>query len=499
MFPVTVFCVVLAVLQQMQGTTLIFTGCTVVFVLLATLAFNLSGGLTRPSGAFLCGYAGVGVLFGIVFKVFVGEAGQSNLLQPELTIEVYVATIAAMLLCAYLNRRFRPKKALVPKFASAEAMNRSAVGCFIVGALPSIWNMVSASAAHPGIMHTVLGLLSNFLPLAVLLGVTAEIQLSGGRRSINTVAVLALLLSFAQGVITYSKAGVYYGFLAWAVPAAAQRYKVSLTQIAAFCLAVTWVTYYLVPYCQYGRNFRDESASLSETLKVNLLLLSNLGQVRKVYLQNSADLYTDAGVSHYYNEPQPLAERTQMITPDDAIINLTVNGEAYGLLPTLYSIYNIVPHVIWPNKPSANFGTVYAHELGILSEDDETTGISFSPSGDAFHQAKWVGVLVVLPLLVLVFFYTNDAVMGDVREAPIGLATVLALLHAAQEGGIVQFAVESTTVVTVIYLVGYVSTRIMPVVANMLIKPRDQSFVQPLQWRPMSIADEPKSPLLPYP
>ncbi len=55
-----------------------------------------------------------------------------------------------------------------------------------------------------------------------------------------------------------------------------------------------------------------------------------------------------------------------------------------------------MPHFLLHNKPNIGFGNIYSHELGgMIAEDDSTTGISFSPSGEGFHIARWTGVLIV--------------------------------------------------------------------------------------------------------
>jgi hypothetical protein len=37
--------------------------------------------------------------------------------------------------------------------------------------------------------------------------------------------------------------------------------------------------------------------------------------------------------------------------------------------------------------------------MGGLSEEDLTTGISFTPTGEAYHMARWLGIFLIAPLL----------------------------------------------------------------------------------------------------
>ena len=85
---------------------------------------------------------------------------------------------------------------------------------------------------------------------------------------------------------------------------------------------------------------------------------------------------------------------------DDALINITEQGQVFGISPIWASFSNLIPHFLWPSKPRLYYGTLYAQEIGgLLSEDDTTTGISFSPTAEAFHMARWIGVLIVAPIV----------------------------------------------------------------------------------------------------
>ena len=78
------FSLVLFTIQRLEGTDLFFaTGCAI-FILLTAFAFNAAGGLTRASGAYVFFYSVLVVLIGILYKAFLGEPAQSNLLDPHL-------------------------------------------------------------------------------------------------------------------------------------------------------------------------------------------------------------------------------------------------------------------------------------------------------------------------------------------------------------------------------------------------------------------------------
>ena len=141
---------------------------------------------------------------------------------------------------------------------------------------------------------------------------------------------------------------------------------------------------------------------------------------------------------HYYNQKHGMLDRLQMISWDDALIDTTEQGHVYGLYPVLFSFVNVVPHFLWRDKPIIALGNLYSHEIGIShggqDSDDTTTGISFSPTGDAFHEARWLGVLVVAPLLWFLCFFGMDWLCGDTRRSPWGLLMLASCAHIAPEG-----------------------------------------------------------------
>ncbi|MDA4132524.1 MAG: hypothetical protein OK454_05280, partial [Thaumarchaeota archaeon] len=61
---VTVFAILLFVIQQLEHTPLYFSAGSVAFIILAAIAFNTAGGLTRTSGAYVFFYSLLVVIVG---------------------------------------------------------------------------------------------------------------------------------------------------------------------------------------------------------------------------------------------------------------------------------------------------------------------------------------------------------------------------------------------------------------------------------------------------
>ncbi len=133
-------------------------------------------------------------------------------------------------------------------------------------------------------------------------------------------------------------------------------------------------------------------------------MLADLGTVRVEY-QNTVNATYEMDQKGYYNSPQGFFDRLTMIGPDDALIHYTSLGNYSGLdvIPAYFA--NWIPHVFWPNKPPLPSGNILAHKIGgIVGDDDDTTGISFTPTGEAYQLAGWTGIFVIAPLIWIPLF-----------------------------------------------------------------------------------------------
>jgi hypothetical protein len=432
--------VLLCIAQQIQGTSLIFTLCCFLFIIVATLTFNLAGGFSRPSGGYVFFYAILAVILGLFWKAFIGERADSNLLQPNLTIEATLAGMVAMYGAVFVSRKLTPRRPLLANTVTDANMHSAATGCMIVGVALTV--AMTVLPYENGSLLSGLAQLDRFLPIAMIIGVIYQIRKSGGTSSVNSIVQVSGGVIFASGCISFSKQGMFTPLLCWLIAAASQRYRVSRAQIALLILASTFMVYFLVPYSQYGRTFvvrgsetESKEGAFYQNIDSAIFLLSDLESVRQKFEQLTKEAHVDQTGPAYFSTSQGLFDRLQMLSMDDALINETEQNGTFGFFPVVMGFENVVPHFLWPGKPRLHFGNVYAHELGMLDPDDTTTGISFSPIGEAYHLGSWVGILIVAPLLWGMLFIVVDGVCGDVRKYPWGLLVIVIFAHTAPEGG----------------------------------------------------------------
>jgi hypothetical protein len=429
---VAIFAALLFLVQLAEGTHLYFCAGSAAFLVLAALTFNAAGGLTRPSGAYVFFYCVLVVVLGLGYKAVLGEPADSNLHDPQTTIEVYVASIAVMLPAVIVSRRLSRRRGLFQDSLPEYDMYCSCIGCIVFGAGGAY--LISVVDTNGATLNKVFTQLNQLLPLGIIIGVMYEVRRSGGARSINLPVAFTMVYTFlSYGVLALSKQGMLTPLYCWLIPVCALRFRLSILQLIACLIGVLIVFQYLVPYSQYGRRLFNGNPSISQRSDLAVRLLSHPERTRQLYLTNQTP--GDVGY-HYFNSPQGLWDRLNFIAIDDSLIDLTDRGVVFGFEPIAEAFVNAVPHFILPNKPTLNFGNTYAHEFAALSEDDTTTGIAYSPSSEAYHLGRWMGVLVAAPLIWLLLFVVLDSLLGDIRTTPWGLLALALISHIAPEGGI---------------------------------------------------------------
>ncbi|MBB5329056.1 hypothetical protein [Tunturiibacter gelidoferens] len=463
--PAFFFALTLCLIQISQGTHATFALGCFLYILVATHGFNVAGGFTRSSGAFIFFNSVLGVVVGLCMKVYLGEPADSNLLAPELTIRVLLVGMCMMVVAIYITRRITPRRSLLGRMVTDAKMQTATVGCLIAGILLYISFLIFPSGS--GSVLSALNQLNRFFPMAVVLGTLNTIRRSGGRRSINLPALLAGLMMFFVGLFGFSKEGMFAPFAAWILTAASQRYKLSRPQIVGGVIATIFIFRYLVPYAQYGRNFREENGASYATV---FNLLGNLGYVREQYLQSSEDAYEER-ILGYFNTPQGFFDRLQMLSIDDALINETALFGKFGGYPIILAFENVVPHFIWKDKPQILIGNIWAHEVGLLGDEDETTGVSFSSTATGFHMLGWIGVFLLAPAIWILLFTIFDSLCGDTRQTPWGLLVMVLYAHAAPEGDIPSLIYICFYTGFGIVFAAVVGAYVMPVLGTLFIGP----------------------------
>lgn len=471
------FTCVLVLVELLEGTDPLYAALVFCYFMLSVFAFNVAGGFTRPSGAYVFYYSTLVAGVGTVYKALLGQPAQTHLQSPTLVMGVYVATVATLLCAVFLTRRIVNTSDGIAGVLHVPELNfsTSALGCVVmVFFLQFAFQIFGGFAA--AILHA-MAIVNYFLPLSILLGTIAAVRNSGGQRSTSPLTLAVLAYSLYGGLISFSKQGMFSPFVCWVLGLAWARFQLRVRHIVTIAIFAIVAQTWMVPLANVGREDMttgtpEERLGIVEHYIEHPLLLRETNRERQA---------SYAGLDvWYYGTPQGIFDRFTMLPNDAQLISFTAQGNYFGYLPIIAYYENWVPHIIAPNKLEGVWigGNRYAHELGQLADEDMTTGISFSPSGEAFHIDGWRSVLFAQPVIFLILFVATDFVCGDLRAQPWGLLPLLLFAHIAPEqllGGSIGYTwLGNVGTIFAIVICGYVAP-----VFGRLLKGRERTVI----WR----------------
>lgn len=491
-----IFAAAVFVVQVIQHTDIYFAVLFFAYIMLSAITFNVAGGFSRASGTYVFWFALLTCIVGGLWKLVIVEPGDSNLSSPNVTLATYVVSMAMILCALKISQRFTRNAPGLSSILRADNVNlgHAALGCLIASQIS-----VEANVYLPhgnGSLVNIINQVNVFLPIAIILGTIHTIRSSGGRRSVSLLTTLCGGLIFVYGgLVNYSKQGMFTPIVCWGVAAASQRYRLRGWQIMlllAFCVYSVMV---LGPLSQVGRQLVPENATTYQRLVLSADLLSHPIRLRQDYA-NSIGVSDETGqgpafAASYFDTSQGLLDRLNIIKSDDRLVTYTLQGHTAGKFRVVYYFLDWIPHFILPNKDAlmppgiVNAGNYYAHQTGgFLSPDDYNTGISFSPSAEAFHMDEWEGIVIVGTFVWTLLFLTVDLICGDLRRSPYGLLAMVAFSHVAPEsliGNLVYFIFfENLGIVIAIVFCAYFA----PIMGLLLAGPQASRVAQ---FRPGSL------------
>lgn len=492
------FAAAVFMVQLLEHTDVTFAALFFVYIMLSVVTFNLAGGFSRASGAYVFWFALLTCIIGGLWKLVLNEPGDSNLVSPNVVMATYVVSMMTIFGALQISHKLTRNTPGLSVMMRADRVNlgHAALGCFVANQL-----VVWANEYLPhgnGSLVNILNQENVFLPLCILLGTIHTIRTTNGQRSVSLLTFVAAGLIFVfGGLVTYSKQGMFTPIVCWGVAAASQRYRLRIWQVALLLAFAVYSVEYLSPLSQVGRAIVPEQAGVWDRLMLSVDLLSHPNNLRSQYLEamgtpEGAERNTPGFAIGYFDTPQGLMDRLNIVKPDDRLVSYTLQGHTVGKMKVFYYFIDWIPHFILPNKEAMmppgviNSGNFYAHEIGgLLAPGDYTTGISFSPSAEAFHMDEWEGIVVVGGFVWTLLFIIVDFICGDVRHSPIGLLAMVAFAHVAPEsliGNLVYFIFfgDLGIVIAIVFC-----TYFAPIVGQLLSGPQDPRIAR-LESLPLS-------------
>lgn len=450
-------------LELVEGTSILMALIANAFIVVAGLAFNQAGGLQYPSGAYICFNALLSGLIGMIGKVTLGEPLQSNLLAPERTMTVYLVSMGVMYGAALVTSTLRRPTGILQDTLAGVDTNQIAAGCYLLATLPQYVLPVSVIATF--IQFNYFGI------LAIMLPVYQRARMTDGRSSFSRVSLFVwAYLTIKFGIFEFSKEGMFAPTVAWAAAALAAGYRITVRKAVVLAVTVIPAVMILTPFSQIGRNYRG-TADLTPVI---IELLTHPSRTRQLYEEDALWTQLSTVSFHWFNKPQGLMDRLTLAPVDDALIYVTDHGHK-GTTETFKSyLLNAIPRYVYPNKPMLHVGNDYAHEVGLLADDDASTSVSFTGMADGYHQAHWYGVTLLAGSLYVVLFLVCDSVTGPVGRCRWALIYILWFSHLGAEG-MLNAPVYGATTLTLAVLVAYmVATRFAPLLGALLTLPQKE-------------------------
>ncbi len=473
-----VFASVLLCLQVGLHTDIYFASCVFIYILFATYAFNVCGGMFRASGAFVLFHAVLGLILSQCAKVVMGEPANSNLHEPNRTITVYLVAMIGVTVAAIANREIRPRESIVDDVQDIHRLPQMALGCFLMGAVfPWVARLYGGNAS--GSIWAALNQLQYFLPLAIILATYSAIKTSKGARSVNTLSLIAMTYSFLGGLLASSKQGIFSPLAAYLLTCAALRFRFKIATVAILAVIGVISVQFLVPVIQVMKGEGDFLPTFSSRFNMEKELLSHPVETAAAYklLQNHVD--ESKAQIEYYDLPMGLMDRWSLISISSLLVEYTDHGHLHGWHSMVLSVESIIPHFIWPDKPSPILGNEYAREMGgIVGEDDTTTGITIPFEADSYALGGLMGVFLISSMVVGFYLYAFDTLVGDIRRSPWGLVVLVLLAHDAAEigaGGLIPNALVTTLKIWTIVML---SRHILPILGSLFRGPEKTHIVR---------------------
>jgi hypothetical protein len=464
------FAAVLAVVQLCQHTNFEFMLLFFGFLMCSVYAFNIAGGFSRVSGAYIFWFALLVPIIGVVWKSVLGEPAESNLKAPLLTMSAYTASMVMLALVALVTNKLDFRQIGFSARAPALNYKLAALGCFVFWVIVYGFGIFLPSSFY-GVYNT-LRQIDFFRQFAIILGTIAVIRESGGRRSVGFISFICMFYLMWEGMLSGSKQGMMTPFVCWLVAATYMRLKLNLVRSVTILFVAT-LFFTLFNQISQARIKIPEGASYGERASI---VLDEIIHYNDLVAFNKQGEAADVSVvaHHYYDSNQNgLVTRLSMISPDDSFFNYASSVPPIGLEPIRTSFEGLIPNFMLPQrKVTVGAGNHYAHEIGgYLAPSDFTTGISFSPIPEAYYFARWTGIFFVLPAIWILLFLSVDFVCGDVKKSPWALLVIVYFGHAAPE----------SLISGLIYYMGYVNfgmvvailfcTRLAPILGTLLSGP----------------------------
>jgi hypothetical protein len=422
--------------QIAEGTSTYFALMVFGTIMLWVFSFNVIGGLDRVSGMLIFGQGGLGFVTPEVVKAMLGEAADSRLAVPDLTVTVYFVAQTIILIVCYLVALIRPKKALLDAPQDRYRLREMAIGAATLGfgsiVLLNLFGKYSAKSG--GWATALLQLMAYVLPFAMALSIISEVKKTNGRRTINLLTISISTYLVYLGFVHSAKEALITPFAIYVVCCACMRVEFKPLKLLTLLSACLLVFFFFFPLVQSYHS--TEQATKGLTFSDIADKLTNSAEYVREYNQKRDSELQEGKEGEYFGHEAGLFARYSLISLDAQLIESAKDGDYMGYQGIYEAVINWIPHFLLPNKPADFNSETYFHRLPQANQEDLTTGISFGVVGTSYVMGGWTALVILLPLVQGFFMLEMDVLLPSVSNTPWMVCLLADMLHSGPEANI---------------------------------------------------------------
>lgn len=405
---------ILASGQLLIGTDPYYTLLVIVFTALWLLCVKVCGGLKTLTGMAI-GYLGFQhVVCSQFAKLLFGQRPDSPLLQPILTMEVYVVGIAATL-AACLLAGSAPFSRIRPILSADVPVDKLRVLAYLSVCLMTIRYMGSPQLGVGGIRF-----LMNFdfiSPLAAASITAYQVLRTEGRKFLHPLSYWVVAVPFLISIIGFQRKEAVYAVIIIIAVAIAYGYRFKPIHFAMGFVLLYFFQFIFFPFALYYRGnvkkSNDVAANFGRAWDALAEVIANPMEYQEEDKYRPTS-YDATRLLYYDMRPSPTLDRMTTIIITDALVHSAEQGNIIGWKSIADGFDMLMPSIINEDKQIRGTSNWIAHQApGMLTPTDQGTQITMGYFAEAYMSFKMIGVVCVSFLVAFGFILVVRIAMGD--------------------------------------------------------------------------------------
>lgn len=405
---------VLAGGQLLIGTDPYFTFLVVVFTVLWLFSVKLCGGIRTLTGITV-GYLGFQHLVCSQFaKLIFGQRPDTPLLQPILTMEVYIVGIAATFLACLIAQLpcFTRLKPILPSEVSVEKLR---VIAYLAVALMVLRYMGSPQLGVGGIRF-----LMNFdfiTPLAAAAVTAYQVIKTNGRKFLHPLSAFCIGVPFLIAIVGFQRKEAIYSIVIIFAVAIAYGFRFRPIHFLSGIGLLYFFQFIFFPFALYYRGEVKRTNDLARNLSMAWEALGDVVanpmeyQKEEKYRPTS---YDATRLLYYDQRPSPTLDRMTTLIITDALVHVGKMEGTYGWKTISYGFDMLVPRIFNEDKPILGTSNMIARMApGMVSPNDQGTQITMGYFAEGYLSFKMAGVFGISFVTMLGFLLLSRFMVGD--------------------------------------------------------------------------------------